>query len=95
MGNKCSLCGESIQSAVALYCIACFRESTKRCPECRDPAGRLRPKYRAHRCDPDRRCPRCERKHDDPDQVVRFRCKTCNNERVVFEPVASRHPTAP
>jgi RecJ-like exonuclease len=81
--GKCTLCGDGIQSGTALYCVACFRKYSRPCSTCTE-AGRLKHKYQKHEGKGSMiRCTRCDCKHDDTRQLV---CKTCANERMLFDP---------
>ncbi len=80
--GTCSLCGEKIGSATALYCVGCQRKHTHPCPECIKPDGKLVAKYHAHKGHPSLSCSRCHEQHDEDRQL---KCPTCGNDRVVFE----------
>lgn len=80
--GTCTLCGEAIGSATALYCVACLRAHTISCPECVKPDGKLVAKYNQHQGHPTRECTRCGEQHTED---RRLRCATCNNDRVIFQ----------
>lgn len=84
--GACSICGQAIASATALYCVACYRKCLKPCPTCtqRGPRGKaiVIHKYQRHQGLPGTDvCTRCEEHHDEERQLV---CKECNNERTIF-----------
>ena len=78
--GKCSLCGCDIGSATAKYCVRCYKECLKRCPECTSLKGTVTFKYQRHKGG-QQVCMRCGEKHEEDRQLL---CPTCNNERVIF-----------
>jgi hypothetical protein len=77
----CDGCGCPLDSS-SRYCIPCYRQRTRPCPECLTPRGQLKYAYQRHRWTSDTvECPRCGVPHQDLRQPT---CPRCRGQHFIF-----------
>jgi hypothetical protein len=79
--GHCVGCNAALDSS-SRYCIACYRQRTRPCPECLTVRGQLKFAYKGHRGPKgEEKCPRCGVPHRD---IRKITCPRCKGQHFVF-----------